>query len=206
MPLEKYRATHPGVATVRERKEGARAEVVRLRSQHAVVVAGDVECDEAAEFGHRRPHRGREGVHTGLGDEEDPEPVESARRVAERFALAQARDRSCREPADPGDCRDRRRPADAVRGGARVALELPDRSLGLSPENAVFASRIEAEKVQPSLQLGDVVTAQHRAREVEQPVPELEATFDEGSPRLGSADAVDPQAALLLEVAHRVLE
>ena len=82
---------------------------------------------------------------------------------------------------------------------AGVALELPERGLGLGPEDAVLAAGVEAEPVEPALQLGDVVAAQHRPAQVEQPVAEREAALDERAPRLRSADAVDAQAARCLE-------
>ena len=82
--------------------------------------------------------------------------------AAQRLALAHARDRTGREPADAADRGEGRRPADAVGGGAGVALELAERGLGLAAEDAVLAPGVEAERVQPALELGDVVAAQHR--------------------------------------------
>ena len=56
---------------------------------------------------------------------------------------------------------------------------------------------VEAERVEPPLELGDVVAAQHRPAAVEQAVAEVEAALDERRPGLGAADAVDTQAAQL---------
>ena len=63
-------------------------------------------------------------------------------------------------------------PAHAVGLETGVALELAQRGLGLGAEDAVLAAGVEAERVQPALQLGHVVAAQHRPAQVEQPIAE----------------------------------
>ena len=78
-----------------------------------------------------------------------------------------------------------------------------ERGLGLGAEDAVLAPGVEAERVEAALEVVDVVAAQHRRREVEQAVAEAEAALDQRAPGLGSADAVDAQAALRLELADR---
>ena len=85
----------------------------------------------------------------------------------------------------------------------RVALELPERVLGLRSEDAVLAAGVEAERVEPPLQLGHVVAAQHGRAQVEQAIAERTATLDQRAPGLGPADAVDAQPAARLEVANR---
>ena len=74
---------------------------------------------------------------------------------------------------------------------AGVALEPADRGLGLRAEDAVLAAGVEAESVQAALQLGDVVTAEHRPAEIEEAVTQPVRTLDQRAPRLGTADAVD---------------
>ena len=96
-------------------------------------------------------------------------------------------------------------PHDAVGREAGVALELPERGFGLGPEDAVLATGVEAEPVEPALKVGDVVAAQHRPAEVEQAVAEPVAALDQRAPGLRSADAVDAQAARVLELADRAL-
>jgi hypothetical protein len=49
------------------------------------------------------------------------------------------------------------------------------------------------------LQLGDVVTPQHRGAAVEEAVAEPETGFDQGVPCLRSTDAVDPEPPEALE-------
>ena len=56
---------------------------------------------------------------------------------------------------------------------------------GVVAEDAVLAAGVEAERVQPALELGDVVAAQHRAAAVEEPVAEREAALDQRGPGLG---------------------
>ena len=147
-----------------------------------------------------------ERAHGGLGHEEDAQTVEAAGSMAKGLTFADARDRAGREAAHARDRRERRRPAHAVGRRARVALELAQRGLGLGSEDPVLAPGVEAERVQPTLELGDVVAAQHGSREVEEPVAELEAALDERAPGLRAADAVDSKAAHPLKIAHGGLE
>jgi hypothetical protein len=46
---------------------------------------------------------------------------------------------------------------------------------------------------------GDVVAAEHRDAPVQEAVTQRETRLDQGVPRLGPADAVDPEAAPVLE-------
>lgn len=52
---------------------------------------------------------------------------------------------------EPGDCLEGGRPAGAVGRDSTVALELPDRDLGLSPESPVGAPDLEAELEESAL-------------------------------------------------------
>ena len=83
-----------------------------------------------------------------------------------------------------------------------LALESAERGLGLGPEDAVFAPGVEAERVEATLELADVVAAQHRSMHVEQAVAERVAALDQRAPGLGSADPVDAHTAASLELAH----
>ena len=66
---------------------------------------------------------------------------------------------------------------------------------GLGTEDAVFAAGVEAESVEGVLERADVVAAEVRRLEVEQPVAEHEPALDERGPGLGSDDAVDADLA-----------
>ena len=122
-----------------------------------------------------------------------------------RLLLADVGHRPGRERAEPLERGDGRRAADRIGRDARVALELPERGFGLRAENAVLAARIEAERVEPALQDPDIVAAQHRPAQVQQPVAQAERALDQRAPGLGSADAVDEEPARVLERPHRVL-
>ena len=88
---------------------------------------------------------------------------------------------------------------DAVDGQAGVALELAQGPHGGVAEDAVDPAGVEAEGAQALLQLGHVVTPQHRGPAVEEAVTQPETGFDQGVPGLRAADAVDAQAAEALE-------
>ena len=80
-----------------------------------------------------------ECAHGRLRDEEHPQAVEAARSAAEVLALAHARDRPRRQPADTRDRGEGLGSAHAVGSGAGVALELAQRLLARGAEDAVFA-------------------------------------------------------------------
>ncbi len=92
--LEKYAQRTPGIAAVRQRHEGAGAEAVGFRGEHARVGAGYVEPDIAAEVAEGTGHVVGECAHTGLGHEEDAQPVEPLRGVPQGLAFAHAGDRT----------------------------------------------------------------------------------------------------------------
>ena len=77
--------------------------------------------------------------------------------------------------------------------------------LGALAQDAVDPAGVEAERAQPALQVGDVVTAQRGIPAIEQAVAQPVARLDQRGPRLLAADAVDAQAARGLEGAARFL-
>ena len=91
---------------------------------------------------------------------------------------------------------------DAVERQAGVALEIDDRALDLGVVHAALGAGVEAQQVELDLQGEDVVAAERRFAQVQEPVAELVSGLDQLSPRVGADDAVDDQAALLLERAH----
>ena len=109
-----------------------------------------------------------------------------------------AGDRARRERADPVEARaDGRRSADPVGREPGAALELDERRRGVVAEDAVDAAGVEAERVQPALELGDVVAAQHRLAAVQSSrSPRREAALDERGPGVAVRHAVDPQPPL----------
>ena len=94
-------------------------------------------------------------------------------------------------------------PHHAVVGKADVLLELPDRSLRPRPQDPVNPVRVEAELTEATLQLRHIVASHHRGSVVEKSVSESMVGLHEGAPRLWTADAVDHQAAVALELAQR---
>jgi hypothetical protein len=90
-------------------------------------------------------------------------------------------------------------PAHAVGGEPGIALKLEHRSLRVFAEDAVDAAGVEAEGAQPALEVGHVVTTQRGRGVVQEPVAEVVAGLDQGTPRLRAADAVDAETPALLE-------
>ena len=92
------------------------------------------------------------------------------------------------------------RPADdPVDREAGVALELPERPHGGVAEDPVHPAGVEAERAQALLELGDVVTPQHRGPAVQEAVAQPETGLDQGVPGLGAADPVHAEAPEPLE-------
>ncbi len=99
------------------------------------------------------------------------------------------------------------RSADAVGRHAVLPLIRHQRVVGEQPEVAVYQAGVEAEVLEPGLQGGDVVAVHRRAELV---------TEDAGAEAIGrlfecaigrlTDDAVDEQAAMLLEGADRLVE
>jgi hypothetical protein len=88
---------------------------------------------------------------------------------------------------------------DAVDRETGVALEFPEGAHGGVPEDPVDPPGVEAQRAQALLQLGDVVTPQHRGPAEKEAVAHPETGLHQGVPGLGAADAVDAQAAEALE-------
>ena len=108
---------------------------------------------------------------------------------------------------EPGQGLERGRAAGAVGRDAEVALELAHARLGLRAEVAVDAADPEPEVEQPPLQGVDVVAGHQVAGEVGQdPVAEPPAGLVEAAEGQRTDDAVDGQAALLLEGAYGELD
>ena len=70
-------------------------------------------------------------------------------------------------------------------------------------EDAVHPARVEAQRAQALLQLRHVVTPQHGGPAVEEAVTHPETGLHQGVPGLGTADAVDAEAAQALEGLER---
>jgi hypothetical protein len=90
-------------------------------------------------------------------------------------------------------------PEDSVDRQAGVALELGQRPRGEVAEDPVDPTGVEAERAQPQLEVGHVVAALHGCAPVEEAVADAKTSLDQGVPRLEAADAVNPQAAEVLE-------
>jgi hypothetical protein len=101
----------------------------------------------------------------------------------------------------------RRRATHAVGDLGEVALEGPQRPLGLLVEDPTRPARVVAELEQPLLEGEDVVAA-HRGgdEQCEHPVAEPPPGLAQLPVRGGADDAVGDEPAALLEGAHRVLE
>ena len=80
--------------------------------------------------------------------------------------------------ADPAQLPERRGPQDAVHRQPGVALEVGEGLRGQGPEDAVHLSGVEAQGRQPSLQVGDVVAAEHGAAEIQEAVPQAQPGLD----------------------------
>jgi len=99
------------------------------------------------------------------------------------------------------------RSASAVGGDPDTSLEFPKRSIGVGSEDSIGPPGVEAEFGETSLELSDVVAAHHVAGHVGQhAVTQLPAGFIQSTESVGSDDAVDGDAALLLEGADRSIE
>jgi len=92
---------------------------------------------------------------------------------------------------------------DPVDGQAGIALELSQRPHGVVAQDAVHPAGVEAQCAQALLQLGHVVTPQHRGPAVEEAVTQPETGFHQGVPCLDAADPVHPEAAQALEGLER---
>ena len=80
----------------------------------------------------------------------------------------------------------------------RCAGSRPGRRGGVT-EDAVHPAGVEPEAAQALLELGHVVAPQHGRAPVQEAVAQPKTGLDQGVPGLRAADAVDPQAAVVLE-------
>ncbi len=157
--------------------------------------------DPDARIVHRPSDRcGRRRQPAGLA-QRDAMIDERVGRRAEPLPLPNGGDRiGVTEPAtEPVEGIDRCGPADAVDPEARVALELLAGTHRVRPEDAVDATGIETEPTESPLELGHVLAPHHGGLEVQQPVPELVALLDQGTPRVGPTDPVRIEAVIGLE-------
>ena len=143
-------------------------------------------------------------LRTVAGVDRDPRALERRVHPAERLGLPEhgARPGVDRSRADPFELVQRLGADDPVLPHGDVPLELAHGAVAAFAEDAVLASRVEPERVQPALQGADVVAPQHRHAQVQDPVAEPVAGLDELVPRLRAHAAVDQQPAALLERAH----
>ena len=151
----KYAQRAPGSVAGRERDADVGAERVGLRGEHARVVARGVERDDralvaAAGARRRRAERGEAGV-----DDEEQRAVRRAGACRGAASRARAPPRPSPPASEPTRTErgDGRRPAHAVGLEPAFALELAQRGLGLGAEDAVLAAGVEAERVEPALEL-----------------------------------------------------
>ena len=148
---------------------------------------------------------GTEAGELGVGrDVELPAP-EPAGIAAQRFAFTNRGRGAVGQRADLVETEERGPAALTVDGQPEVELKFAQSAFSLGTEDAVLAPSVKTEHVQPALEGCDVVAADERPAQVEEPVTELVAALDERVPRLRAAHAVDAQAPLDLELADRVL-
>ncbi len=89
--------------------------------------------------------------------------------------------------------------ADAIGTQAGVSLEIMNRATGEGAEDAIRAAAVEADMVQRSLEVRDVVAAQHWSVELEEAIAEVPAGLDEYEPGRLVTVAADQHTSLLLE-------
>ena len=143
------------------------------------------------------------------GVDHDPLPAQAGAGLAQQLLLAQQVRAAALDPtgAELAQRAQRRRPADAVRDVAVVALERAQPALGLLVEHPAGPAGVVAELQQLLLQRHDVVPA-HRRRDQqrEHAVTERPAGLAQRAIGRLTDDAVGDQPALLLEGAHGVLD
>ena len=109
---------------------------------------------------------------------------------------------SARRPDAVERVEGRRRAADAVDGRPGVALELAQRRAVSSPRMPSSRPASKPRRVQPALELGDVVAAEHRAASVEQPVAEAKPLSTSAAQVCGPQMPSTRSPRALLEGAH----
>jgi hypothetical protein len=80
--------------------------------------------------------------------------------------------------------------ANVIDNDVHIALKFMERSLGLWTENPINSPGIEAERTEPKLELGDVLSTQHGRRETEESVTEAMFCFENRPPNGASAEPV----------------
>jgi hypothetical protein len=152
----------------------------------------------------RSMHASYEYLEPARFSDRQPATGERRRRVAHGLSLPDLRHALGAPPAtsEAVEQRDGLVTGDAVGRKAGVRLELGQRARGRGSEDAVDAAGIEPEHPETALQLSDIVAALHRTPEIEEPVAEVVARFDDRGPRLEIADAVAVEAASDLERAY----
>lgn len=99
------------------------------------------------------------------------------------------------------------RPTRAVNFEADVALELAQRLIRIRTENPVYPPGVEPQGVELPLQVSDVITCGHVAERVrDDPVAEVPPSFLKLAERRRANDAIDHDAAILLELPDRDIE
>jgi len=82
-------------------------------------------------------------------------------------------------------------------------LEIADGGIGLGPEDAIDPTGVESERAETALQGRHIITAEHGAPVVEQPVPERQPGLHQRTPRLLAAHTIAADAPRQLERADR---
>ena len=96
------------------------------------------------------------------------------------------------------------RARNAVFNQCTVVLEVENRTQSVRPKDAVDNSCVEAECIESSLKVGDIVAARHRGAQIQQPVSELISRFDQGVPGHRSYVTIAGKTAGTLKCAHRL--
>ena len=107
--------------------------------------------------------------------------------------------RAVGKSTDPIEGGDRVASTHAVGRDAGAALELDERPMGVGAEDPVDPAGVEPERDEPTLELGDVVSPQHRLAEVEEPIAEGEPALHEGCPGVAADFPVDLEPPRALE-------
>ena len=84
-----------------------------------------------------------------------------------------------------------------------VLLKLGDRLGCLGPKDPIDTTSVEPQRTEPLLELGDVVSPQHREPAVDGPITEPKPGFNQRVPALRPAHAVDTKAAVVLKSFNR---
>lgn len=181
-----------GVGAEPVRCSGLRAGLVLVRRHHGGAVGAQRSCDrtsdraQPAELADDQAERSQRG----LGGE----------RLTDGCDTGAGAGLAAEQLQHP----DRTRTAHTIDGKATVALEVLQRAHRRWTEDAVGSPAVESQLVERILQLRDVVAAQLRRREDQEPIAETPAGLDEREPGVLVADTADVQAAAALELGDRL--